>query len=80
VGYGLIEKACEKNELSEQDKYECERGGWKRAIEFTYVKRFDKPLAIKDTFLKGSRLRGRYFQGLKLDKYQVEAILARAEA
>jgi hypothetical protein len=44
------------------------------------VKRFDKPLAIKDTFLKGSRLRGRYFQGLKLDKNQVEAILARSEA
>jgi hypothetical protein len=80
VGYGLIEKACEKDELSEQDKHECERGRWKRAIEFKYVKRFDKPLAIKDTFLKGSRLRGRYFQGLKLDKNQVEAILAWAEA
>jgi hypothetical protein len=80
VGYGLIEKACEKDELCEQDKYECERGGWKRAIEFRYVKQFDKPLAVKDTFLKGSKLRGKYFHGLKLDKNQLEAIMAQAEA
>jgi hypothetical protein len=80
VGYGLIEKACEQNELFEEDKYECERGGWKRAIEFTYVKQFDEPLAIKDTFLKGSKLRGRYFHGLKLNNNQLESILAQAEA
>jgi hypothetical protein len=80
VGYGIIEKACEKDELSEQDKHECERGGWRRAIEFRYVKQFDKPLAVKDTFLKGSKLRGRYFHGLKLDKKQLKAILAQAEA
>jgi hypothetical protein len=80
VGYGLVEKTSEKSELSEQDKRECERGGWKRAIEFRYVKRFDKPLAIKDTFLKSSKLRGRYFHGLKLEKSQLETILAQAEA
>lgn len=80
VGYGLIERACEQDELSEQDKHECERGGWKRAIEFTYVKQFDEPLAIKDTFLRGSRLRGRYFHGLKLNNNQLKALLAQAEA
>ena len=79
VGYGLVGKACEKDELSEQDRVACEKGGWKRAIEFTYVKQFDKPLAIKDTFLKGSKLRGRYFQGLRVGKSQLESILARAE-
>lgn len=79
VGYGLIERACEKDELSEQDKYECERGGWRRAIEFKYVKQFDKPLPIKDTFLKGSKLRGRYFHGLRLGKNQLDALLAQAE-
>lgn len=79
VGYGLVEKASEKDELSERDKHECERGGWKRAIEFTYVKKFDKPLAIKETFLKGSKLRGRYLHGLKLDKTHLEAILSQAE-
>jgi hypothetical protein len=80
VGYGLIEEASEKDELCEQDKRECERGGWKRAIEFTYVKQFDKPLAIKDTFLKGSKLRGRYFHGLRLDEDKLRAIITQAEA
>jgi len=79
VGYGLIERASEIDELSEQDKYECERGGWRRAIEFKYVKQFDKPLPIKDTVLKGSKLRGRYFHGLRLGENQLDALLAQAE-
>ena len=80
VGYGLVERACEKDELSEQDKEVCEKGGWKRAIEFRYVRQFDTPLAVKESFLKGSKLRGRCFHGLKLDKNQLEAVLAQAEA
>ena len=80
VGYGLIERAWEKDKLSEQDKDACEKGSWKRAIEFRYVKQFDKPLAVKETFLKGSKHRGRYFHGLKLDKNQLKAVLDQAEA
>ncbi len=80
VGYGVVEKACEKEELSEFDRDQCERGNWKRAIEFTYVKEFDAPLAIKNTFLEGSKLKGRYLHGLKLSRSQVEGLLAQAEA
>jgi len=79
VGYGVIESVLERDELSEQDRKACDRGGWKRAIEFRYVKQFDEPLAIKDTFLRGSKLRGRYFHGLRLDKNQLAAVLAQAE-
>jgi hypothetical protein len=80
VGYGLIEAVKEKDELSEQDREACERGSWKRAIEFRYVKQFDKPLALKETFLKNSKLRGRCFHGLKLRRNQLEAVLAQIEA
>jgi hypothetical protein len=80
VGYGLVERAWEKEELSELDRNQCDRGNWKRAIEFTYVKQFDEPLAIKNTFLKSSKLRGRYFHGLRLNHSQIEALLAQAEA
>jgi hypothetical protein len=79
VGYGVIENVYEKDELSEEEKRQCERGGWKRAIEFKYVKQFDAPLSIKETFLKGSKLRGRYFHGLKLTKEQLDNLMAKAE-
>jgi hypothetical protein len=79
VGYGVIEDAHEKDELSDEEKNQCEKGGWKRAIEFKYVKRLDTPLAVKETFLKGSKLRGKYFHGLKLNRTQLDSLMARAE-
>jgi len=79
IGYGVIENVYEKDELSEEEKHQCEKGGWRRAIEFTYVKQSDVPLPIKETFLKGSRLRGRYFHGLKLTREQLDNLMATAE-
>jgi hypothetical protein len=79
VGYGVIENMREKTELFEDEKRQCEKGGWKRAIDFKYVKRLDKPLSIKETFLKDSKLRGRYFHGLPLNKGQINLILQQAE-
>jgi hypothetical protein len=79
VGYGVVDDVAERDELSEDEKVECEQGGWKRALEFKYVKRFDEPLLIKETFLKGSKLRGRFFHGLEVDKEQLEKIVGKAE-
>jgi len=79
VGYGIIKRLYEKDELSEEDKRECDRFGWKKAIEFTYVVQFEKPLSIRETFLKGSKLRGRYLHGLKLTSEQLGLIISQAE-
>jgi hypothetical protein len=79
VGYGIIDRVAEKSELSEEDRLECERGDWKRAIEFKYVKRFEKPLPVKETFLKGSKRRGRFFQGLQVSREEFEKIVSQAE-
>jgi len=79
VGYGKIRKTWRREDLVGQDKSLCEKGGWKTAIEFTYVKQFDQPLLIKNTPLKASKLKGRYFHGLKLNKNQIEAILIGTE-
>lgn len=79
VGYGVIERVYERDELPEEEKRQCEKGGWKRAIEFKYVKQFDAPLPIKETLLKSSRLRGRYFHGLKLNKEQLDSLMNSAE-
>jgi hypothetical protein len=80
VGYGVIGSVLEKEELSEEDRSECEKYGWKKAITFKYVVRFEKPLPIKETFLKDSKFRGRYMHGLQLTKEQLESILNQAEA
>lgn len=79
IGYGVIDNIYEKDELSEKEKHECEKYGWKKAIEFKYVMKFGKPLPINETFLKNSKLRGRYFHGLKLDKDQLNSIITQAE-
>jgi hypothetical protein len=79
VGYGIIAKACGIDDLNEEEKRDCEGGGWRSALEFQYIKRFDDPLLIKDTFLKGTRLRGRYFHGLGLSGNQLRLILGVAE-
>jgi hypothetical protein len=79
VGYGLVENTYKKDELSEHERCECEKGHWKRALEFRYVKQFEKPLYIKETFLKDTKLRGRYLHGLSLAEKQIKSIVAQAE-
>jgi hypothetical protein len=79
VGYGVIKNIYEKDELSDEEKRECEKQSWKKALEFSYVIEFKSPLPIKETFLKDSRLRGRYFHGLYLTKQQLDSILQQAE-
>jgi hypothetical protein len=78
VGYGVIERILEKDELCDQERVECERGGWKMAIEFKYVRRLERPLLVKETFLKDSKLRGRLLHGLPLDRVQLESLFKRA--
>jgi len=78
VGYGVIERISEKDELPEEEQRECEKHGWKKAIEFIYVKPV-KPLPIKETFLKDLGLSGKYLHGLKLDEAQLNSIISQAE-
>jgi len=79
IGYGEIGKICALDELSEEERRECERQRWKKAIEFKYVVRFDKPLPVKETCLKGLKLHGRYLHGLPLSREQLDSIIGQAE-
>jgi len=78
IGYGVIGKIYRKDELSEEETRECEKYGWKKAIEFKYVKSVD-PLPIKETFMKDLGLSGKYLHGLKLDEEQLNSIISQAE-
>ena len=79
VGYGVVESACEKQELPEHERQECERHGWNKALLFEYVMRFRKPLLIKETFLREPQFRGRYCHGLQLSDKEITSILKQAE-
>jgi hypothetical protein len=79
VGYGIIENILERDALSEEEKHECEEHGWKRAIEFKYVLKFEKPLPVKETFLKGLRVRGRALHGFPVNKEQLDSVISQAE-
>jgi hypothetical protein len=68
VGYGEIGSIYGSDELSEEERRECEKRRWKKAIEFKYIIRFDEPLPIKETFFKDSKLRGRSLHSFPLKK------------
>jgi len=79
VGYGEIGNVYAFDELSEEEKRECERWGWKKAIEFKYIIRFKKPLPIKETLLKDLKVRGKSLHGFPLSKEQLNSIISQAE-
>ncbi len=79
IGYGVIENVYMKEELSTEEKQRCEEEGWMRALEFKYVKELEKPLPVKETFLKNTKLRGRLLQGLTVTRKQLDATINQAE-
>jgi len=79
VGYGEIGNVCAVEELSEEERSQCERWGWKKAIEFKYILKFEKPLLVKQTFLKDLKLRGKSFHAYPLNKNQLAQIIKQAE-
>ncbi len=79
IGYGVVNNFQSFEELSDEEKAECEKWNWNGALDFIYVVKFKEPLLIKETFLKNSRLRGKYLHGLALTREQIDSILSVAE-
>ena len=75
VGYGIVERFVKKDLLPEETRLECEKMNWKGELVFSELYRFEPPVPLKDTILKGSGVRGRYLHGFHLTEAQVESIL-----
>ncbi|MEM3580820.1 MAG: hypothetical protein QXH40_04315 [Candidatus Bathyarchaeia archaeon] len=79
IGYGVIENVYEKEELSEEERRECETYGWCKALEFKYIVRFERPLPVRETFIKDLRLSGKTLHSLPLKAEQIKSIIRQAE-
>ncbi|MBS7654576.1 MAG: hypothetical protein QXR06_02000 [Candidatus Bathyarchaeia archaeon] len=79
VGYGVIKEFIKRENLSEHERRECEKMGWKGAVVFNELYRFDPPLPIKETALSGLRAKGRCWHGYPLTDEQSRLILNVAE-
>jgi len=79
LGYGVIENVQELEELSEEERSECEKWSWKHALNFKNVVKFEPPLPIKETVIKDTGLWGNRLHGYRLTSEQVQSILSKAE-
>ncbi|MBS7625087.1 hypothetical protein KEJ29_05870 [Candidatus Bathyarchaeota archaeon] len=80
IGYGVVEKFIDKEKLRGRERSECEKMGWRGAIVFSELYKFDPPLLIKETILGGLRAKGKYLHGYPLTEQQVNEILETARA
>ncbi|MGB9741085.1 MAG: EVE domain-containing protein [Candidatus Bathyarchaeia archaeon] len=79
IGYGEIGNIYAVDEFSDAERRECEKWGWKRAIEFKYVVRFEKPLPLRETFLKDLKVKGKTLHCFPLTEEELKQIINKAE-
>ncbi|MEM3715608.1 MAG: hypothetical protein QW341_00435 [Candidatus Bathyarchaeia archaeon] len=77
--YGVVKRFVRREDLSDEERRECERMSWKGSIVFSELYRFDPPLLIKETTLSGLRARGKCWHGYPLTEEQVNENLSAAE-
>ncbi len=78
IGYGIIQSVKKVDELTENEKLECQKFGWIRRLDFSKMWKFEPPLPIKNTplaaFTKGKG-RGKFLHGHHLTETEITAIL-----
>lgn len=79
VGYGVIKEALSFEELPETEQITCSKWGWKTAIDFDYIVRFNSPVLVKETTLAETRLRGKFLHALHLDLTFINDVISRAK-
>ena len=78
VGYGVIKSIYESEDLTEEERSRCKEHGWRKALEFAYVIKYEKPLLVKNTFLRNLKVVGRCLNGYPLDSETLNAIITQS--
>lgn len=79
VGYGIVDKVEMLWEMTPEEEDYCRQNKWKQGITFKPLIMYEKPLPIRETFLKDDKRKGMFLHGIKLTENQVDAILDAAE-
>ncbi len=79
LGYGITQKVEMLWEMSPEEEHYCKENGWKVAISFNPLIKFDNPLPIKMTPLKDDKRKGFFLHGVLLSEDTVDSILETAE-
>jgi len=79
IGYGVVDKVEMPWELPPEEEAYAREHGWRAAISFKTLFRFERPLPIKKSALAGDPRKGRLLHGARLAEEQVDAILEAAE-
>lgn len=79
IGYGIIDRIDMPWELQEKERQYCKENGWKCVLVFKNLTRFEEPLPVKETFLRGDKRKGKFLHAIPLTVDQVDSILDSAE-
>lgn len=79
IGYGVVEKVEMLWELPPEEEAYAKEHGWRCALTFKPLVKFEKPYPIKKSILKDDTRKGRLLHGARLTEDQVDAILEAAE-
>ena len=79
LGYGITDKVEMLWEMSAEEEHYCKENGWKVAITFKPIIKFENPVPIKMTPLKGDKRKGMFLHGVILTEDTVDTILEIAE-
>ncbi|MEM1544192.1 MAG: hypothetical protein QW600_03090 [Candidatus Bathyarchaeia archaeon] len=78
VGYGVVGRFIEKDDLKGVERQECERMRWRGVIIFDELYRFEPPLPLKETSIAGLKAKGKCLHGYPLTEEQAAEILEAA--
>lgn len=75
IGYGIVDKVEMLWEMPPEEEKYCKDNGWRCALSFTPLIKFEKPVPIKETFLADDKRKGSYLHGIIVGENEVNEII-----
>jgi hypothetical protein len=76
IGYGIVQTVKKLDELTENEKLECQKFGWRWRLDFSKMWKFEPALPLKNTPLADIAKKGKFLHGHHLTEAEIAAILS----